>query len=98
MHYYEVYKITPSGNVDADGIDYKGSCEAIAFDTLEEAIEFADNNENITLISEIGESWTEYGKCGFCGEWYENTELNIEGDCPRCEVAIRDHNGLWERK
>ena len=97
MHYYEVYKITPSGNVDADGIDYKGSCEAIAFDTLEEAIDFVEKN-NIDLICEIGESYTEYGKCAFCGEWVDITELNEEGDCPRCETAIRDHNGLWERK
>ena len=94
MHYYEAYKVTPSGETDADGIDYKGSCEAVAFDTLEEAIEFANNN-GVTFISEIGGNWEEYMKCWFCEEWYSSTEINSVGVCERCEVAIKDHNGGW---
>ena len=90
--YYETYKITLSGDVDADGIDYKGSCETTAFDTLEEAIEYADKN-GCTFIAEIGGNWEEYNKCLFCEEWYPSTEINANGDCQRCVQAIKDHNG-----
>lgn len=75
-HYYEVSS---------------GEC-IYAFDTLDEAIEFADENE-CTLISEIGENWSDYEKCWFCEEWYESTELNKDGVCCRCNIAIKDHNG-----
>ena len=78
---------------------YETFCGAYAYahDTLEGAIDFAEKN-GVDLICEIGGSWTEYGKCKFCGEWVDITELNEYGDCSRCETAIRDHNGLWERK
>ena len=92
MHYYEAYKITHSGNTDTDGIDYKGSCEAVAFDTLEEAIQYADEN-GITLISEIGGNWCDFEKCSFCGKWCDSCELNAHRECERCEMAIKSHGG-----
>ena len=63
-----------------------------AFDTLEDAIEFAEEN-NITTIQEIGGCWTEFEKCWFCGEWFDVNELNTNNECSRCESAIRDHFG-----
>lgn len=61
-----------------------------AFDTLEEAIDFAEKN-NIKTIQEIGGSWEEYEKCWFCEEWFAVSELNTNNECSRCESAIRDH-------
>lgn len=61
-----------------------------AFDTLEEAIEFAEEN-GCTTIQEIGGSYTEFEKCEFCGEWYDVSEMNIENYCERCQIAIQDH-------
>lgn len=93
--YFETYETTRSGDALAeDGIDLKGSCTATAHETLEDAIAYADAH-GCTLIAEIGGSWNEYEKCAFCGEWFDSCELNTEGDCERCEIAIRDHNGLW---
>lgn len=92
--YYEVYKIIHSTENNTNDIDYKGSCEAIAFNTLEEAIDFAEKN-NITLISKIGGNFADYEKCAFCGEWYDSSDLNQYGDCWRCEQAIKDHNGCY---
>jgi hypothetical protein len=89
--YYESIKLVDEN--PGGGIDYKGSC--YAHDTLEEAIAHADAN-GITHISEIGGEWNEYTKCAFCGEWYDSSEINEYGDCYRCEIAIRDHNGLWK--
>ena len=76
-HYYEVYKKPTSEDVFP---------EANAFDTLEEAFEFADANE-ITFIAEIGGAWDEYGKCATCGEWKLYTDLNVDGICDTCTVA-----------
>jgi hypothetical protein len=64
-----------------------------AHDTLEEAIEFAEAN-GILTIYEIGGSWDEFEKCGFCGEWFPSNELNKEGDCFYCEQAIKSHGGI----
>lgn len=89
-HYFEAYKITKSDNIKDVDIDYKGSCEAVAFDTLEDAIIYADEN-GIELISEIGGNWADFEKCWFCGEWFESTELNTNGTCWRCDVAIKNH-------
>lgn len=61
-----------------------------AFDTLVDAIEFAEEN-GITTIQEIGGCWTEYEKCWFCEEWFDVSELNTKNECSRCESAIRDH-------
>ena len=63
-----------------------------AFDSLEDAIEFAEEN-NITTIQEIGGCWTEFEKCWFCEEWFDVSELNTNNECSRCESAIRDHFG-----
>lgn len=68
--------------------------ELAIFESLENAIEYADKNGG-TLISEIGGNWSDFEKCWFCNEWYESTELNKDGVCQRCEVAIKDHNGGW---
>lgn len=61
-----------------------------AFDSLEDAIEFAEEN-GITTIQEIGGCWTEFEKCWFCEEWFDTNELNTNNECSRCESAIRDH-------
>lgn len=82
--YYEVEnKLAPNDELP------KG---VIAFDTLEEAIAFADKNECET-ISEIGGNWTDYKKCWFCGEWFDACELIGTGVCERCEIAIDSHEG-----
>ena len=64
----------------------------IAFDTLEQAIEFADAN-NCEIISEIGGNYDEFVKCWFCGDWIPSDEIIGTGVCDRCAVAIRDHEG-----
>jgi hypothetical protein len=64
----------------------------IAFEELEDAIEYADET-GATMISQIGGSFTDFEKCAFCGEWFDCCELNEYGDCPRCEQAIKDHGG-----
>ena len=61
-----------------------------AFDTLEEAIEFAEEN-GCTTIQEIGGNYTEFEKCEFCGEWFDVSEMNIENYCERCQIAIQGH-------
>ena len=61
-----------------------------AFDSLEQAIEYAEKH-NIKTIQEIGGSWAEYEKCWFCEEWFDVSELNTNNECSRCETAIRDH-------
>lgn len=64
----------------------------IAFEELEDAIEYADKH-GATMISEIGGAYDDYEKCAFCGEWVDCCELNEWGDCSRCEQAIKDHGG-----
>lgn len=95
-NYFETYIYHHSGTpIEADGIDLKGSCEAIAFDTLEEAIEFADAN-GCELICEMGGSWDEYKKCEFCGEWdLAYTIDNNNGICDYCEMAIYSRGERW---
>lgn len=61
-----------------------------AHDTFEEAVKYADAH-GITTIHEYGGAWDEYEKCTFCGEWFTSQEINTDGLCPRCEIAIRDH-------
>ena len=65
-------------------------CSVFAFDTLEEAIEHAEQN-GCKTISQIGGSYDEYEKCEFCGEWFDVDEMNIENYCERCQIAIKDH-------
>ena len=84
-HYYEVYKITHSDQpLEPDGIDLKGSCEAIAFEDLESAVECA-NEIGAEDIAEIGGSWDEFKKCWFCEEWVPVTEMNKNNLCDHCE-------------
>lgn len=64
--------------------------EIQAHDTIEQAIEFAEQN-NCEIISEIGGNYDEWQKCWFCGEWYTTSELIGTGVCARCAVAIKDH-------
>lgn len=91
--YYET--VHSSGDNPEDGIDYKGIL--VAHDTLEDAIDYAEQN-GIETITEIGGSWTEYEKCWFCGEWFDVNELNTNNECSRCEAAIKDHFGYERRK
>ena len=58
--------------------------EILAFDTLEDAIEYASAH-GVTLISEIGGSWDDYSKCWFCEEWVPVSEMNRENLCNHCE-------------
>lgn len=76
--------------VENDGCEYPLT---VAHDTIEDAIEYADTHE-VTHIYEIGGSWDEFEKCGFCGEWFPSNELNKEGDCFYCEQAIKSHGGI----
>ena len=71
MHCYEVYTFG----------------ENTSFDTLEEAIEFAEKND-LSVIQEIGGSFTEYKKCGWCGDWVDSYELRNSWACDYCRQAI----------
>lgn len=64
----------------------------IAFEEFEDACKYADENGS-TMICQIGGSFTDFEKCAFCGEWVDCCELNEDGDCWRCEIAIKDHSG-----
>lgn len=61
--------------------------ETTKFDTIEEAIEFADKND-LCIIEEIGGSYDTFKKCGFCGEWVDEHELRKSWACERCRLAI----------
>lgn len=95
-NYFETYLIHHSDlPLEVDGIDLKGSCEAVAFETLDEAIAFADEND-CNLICEMGGSWDEYKKCEFCGDWgliYEIDQNN--GICERCSLALYSRGERW---
>jgi hypothetical protein len=82
--YYEVENKEAQQSGLPDGV--------IAFDTLEEAIEYADSNM-CNLICEIGGNWDNYEKCWFCDDWFPSSELLGNGVCQRCEIAIKDHEG-----
>jgi len=76
MHYYEVEnKQTNTGGMPAG---------VVAFDTLEEAIKYADEN-GADEINEIGGSWDDFRKCWFCCEWVPVCELNKNDLCDHCE-------------
>ena len=67
--------------------------EIQAHETIEKAIEFAEQNK-CEIICEIGGNWEEFKKCWFCGEWIPATNFNIGATvCTRCEIAINDHCG-----
>lgn len=90
--YYETVKRADDNLLD--GIDYKGIL--VAHDTLEDAIEYAEQN-GIETITEVGGNWAEYEKCWFCGEWFDVNELNTNNECSRCESAIKDHFGYDDK-
>ena len=73
---------------------YEVSCdrEVHAFDTLDEAIAFADDY-GATIISQIGGNYIDYEKCSFCGEWFDCCELYGNGICRYCDQAIKSHGG-----
>ena len=62
--------------------------EIQSHNTLDEAMEFADENR-CEIICEIGGNWTEWVKCSWCGNWCESVELNVHGYCTYCEQAIK---------
>lgn len=76
MHYFEVSRKTTEVFPEVN-----------AFDTLEEAIEFADKN-NGELITEIGGGWYEYKKCWYCDEWVDITTMNSNSLCDKCESYL----------
>ena len=65
----------------------------VAHDTMEAAIEYADTHE-VTYIYEIGGNWDEFEKCAFCGEWVASYELDKDGFCEMCLVALRSHGEI----
>ena len=66
--------------------------EVRAFDTIEGAIEFADES-GADMISQIGGNYTDFEKCSFCGEWFDCCELYGGGICRYCDQAIKSHGG-----
>ena len=54
-----------------------------AHDTFKEAVEFAEAN-GIPTIYEVGGSFDEFEKCGFCGEWFPVADLDGGGWCRDC--------------
>lgn len=76
MHYYELYTFG----------------ENTRFDTLEEAIEFA-NAHNMSTIQEIGGSYTTFKRCGWCDEWVDEYELRNSWACNRCRLGIESKEG-----
>lgn len=65
--------------------------ENTCFDTIEEAIAFADKNR-LSIIQEIGGNWEQWEKCSFCDEWFPTSDLDAFKRCDRCKVAIKDHD------
>ena len=58
-----------------------------AHETLEDAIAFAEAHDIPTIY---GDTDT-YEKCWFCGEWFPIEELDNDGTCRNCHLA------LWSR-
>jgi hypothetical protein len=63
-----------------------------AHDTIEEAIAFAEAH-GCTTICEIGGSWDEFEKCGFCGEWLPAQDLDEGGWCRDCNWYVKYGRG-----
>lgn len=64
--------------------------ENTCFDTIEDAIEFADKN-GLSIIQEVGGNWEQWERCSFCNDWFPSCDLNELKRCDRCHVAIKDH-------
>lgn len=59
------------------------------FETEEEAMERADEvGTDVITDLETGEEWL---KCWFCEEWYPSYDIDKQGLCDRCKLA------LWSR-
>lgn len=67
-------------------------CSVVEHDTLEEAIERA-NEYGLDEIEENGGNWETWRRCWFCGEFFPESDLNEEGECLFCEQAIKSHGG-----
>lgn len=61
--------------------------EIDAFEDIEEAIVFADENGADTIY-ECGGSYETYGKCWFCENWVSICEMDRENTCYRCQMAL----------
>jgi hypothetical protein len=61
--------------------------EIDAFEDIEEAIVFADEN-GADIIYECGGSYDTFGKCWFCEQWVPLYELDRENTCHRCQLAL----------
>ena len=81
-HYFET--------VDRDGSAYPLT---MAHETIEEAIDYADAH-GITFICEIGSAWEEFEKCAFCGDWVTSYEVDKDGFCERCMMALKSHGDI----
>lgn len=93
MNTYEVYIYTETGERDADGIDYKGSCTVVEFDNWEDAEQYANDN-GATLICGTGDDWDDYKKCWFCGEWKPTSEMNKDDLCEHCEMYLKSRGEI----
>lgn len=61
---------------------------AECFDTFEEAVQRADEVSNADIITDM-ETYTEYSRCEWCGEWVDTEETDADGYCERCIQAIK---------
>ena len=86
--YYEV--VVPMECAEDDMRCRSGS---VAFETFEEAVQFADEN-GATFISHIGGSWDEFQKCWWCEEWLPSTDFGTAEDlCKKCESYLKSREG-----
>lgn len=54
-----------------------------AFDTFEEAEQFANEN-GCKLISQCGGAWDDFIKCDLCGEFVPSYEMHNGDECENC--------------
>lgn len=72
-------------------------CSVTEWDDIKEAIDYANkaiesgHEPEEVEINEVGGYWLELRCCWFCREWHDKNDLNEDGVCPWCAVAIRDH-------
>lgn len=64
-----------------------------SFDSLDEAIAFAEANDR-DRISTCGGDWEDYGKCWFCGDWVPVSEIGTTDACWRCELELYSRGEL----
>lgn len=78
LHYFEISQYE-------DGYNFPTS---YAFDTLEEAIAFAEEH-GVRLVCEIGGEWCDWEKCELCNLWVPSVELDEDGKCDLCRAGLR---------